>query len=388
MTPEALAYLNEALDYIEANSVLRNRIDWPSLRQQAVDLVTHAQTVQDTYPAIESTLQRLGDNHSFFHRPEQEQERLSGMNKRIGVYTTHPEGVVVVVFAGSPAQQAEILVGDRIIEINGQTPASLTRRQFNKLLREEQVHLLLQPKGQQDQRAISLEATIIDERRLPEGRRLTPDVGYLELPGIPGSPEHKQLYMAQAQRLLEEIDQNTVCGWVLDLRRNEGGNMWPMLAGIGSLLGEGQCLAMVSPRESVPIFYREGRVFAQERWEELSERVEVPYQLHYPTPPVAVLTSPCTCSSGEFVTLAFRERPRTRSFGEPTFGVPTGNSLKRMRDGALIALTAYWGADRAGNVFQDPLPPDHFVKVDWTCFGTQDDPVLQAALQWLQTEEG
>jgi hypothetical protein len=101
MTPEALAYLNEALDYIEANSVLRDRIDWPTLRQQAVDLVADAQTVQDTYPAIEFTLQRLGDNHSFFHRPEQEQERLSGMNKRIGIYVTHPEGIVVVVWGSN-----------------------------------------------------------------------------------------------------------------------------------------------------------------------------------------------------------------------------------------------------------------------------------------------
>ncbi len=388
MTPEVLAYLDKALEYIEANSVLRDRIDWPTLRQQAVDLVTDAQTVKDTYPAIEFILKSLGDHHSFFHRPEQEQERLTGIARRIGVRATHPGGMVYMVFDGSPAQQANIEVGDHIVTLNGQVPLTLTPQQFNNLLLSEQVDLLLQPKGQSTQRTVSLQATSFDVRRVPQGRRLTPHIGYLELPELPGSPEHKPLYMAQAQRLLREIDQSAVCGWVLDLRRNGGGNMWPMLAGVGSLLGEGQCLAMVSPWESVPIFYREGRVFAQDHWEERSERVEAPYQLHHPNPPVAVLTSPSTSSSGEFVALAFRERPRTRSFGEPTYGVPTGNVLKQLPDGATIALTAYWGADRAGNVFQDSLLPDQPVKVDWTCFGREDDPVLRVALQWLQTEEG
>ncbi|HEU5227058.1 MAG TPA: S41 family peptidase, partial [Ktedonobacteraceae bacterium] len=210
-----------------------------------------------------------------------------------------------------------------------------------------------------------------------------------DLPDLPGNVEHKQLYMAEIQKLLREIDQMGVSGWVLDLRRNSGGNMWPMLAGLGSLLGEGECLAMVSPWEKVPIFYRDGKVYTEERWEELAEKVANPYQLQHPLPPVAVLTSSqSTVSSGEFVVLAFRGRPRTRSFGEPTYGLPTGNASKELPDGAKIFLTSYWVADRAGNIFDGPIPPDQYVKVDWTCLGEDDDPVLQAALQWLRVEEG
>jgi C-terminal processing protease CtpA/Prc len=35
------------------------------------------------------------------------------------------------------------------------------------------------------------------------------------------------------------MDQGNLAGWIVDLRNNGGGNMWPMLTGIGSILGEG-----------------------------------------------------------------------------------------------------------------------------------------------------
>ncbi|HLG65477.1 MAG TPA: S41 family peptidase [Ktedonosporobacter sp.] len=388
MTPEAMAYLNEALDYIQANAVRRDLINWLDLRQKVFDLVYDAQIPADTYPGIELALKHLNDNHSFFLSPEKEQRRLAGVTKRIGLRSTYPEGVVIVVFSDSPANQAGIRIGDQIVQLNDHPLSTLTRQQFQMMINEEQVDLVLQPKGQQDLRSVHLQAASYDERRSPEGRLIANKVGYLDLPDLPGNLEHKQLYMAETQRLLREIDQAGVSGWVLDLRRNSGGNMWPMLAGIGSLLGEGECLALVSPWEKVPIFYRDGKAYAQERWEKLAEEVKNPYQLQHPLPPVAVLTSSqSTGSSGEFVVLAFRGRPRTRSFGEPTYGVPTGNDLKELSDGAKIFLTSYWGADRTGNVFNGPIPPDHYVKVDWPHFGEKDDPVLQAALQWLWDEE-
>ncbi|HZO73317.1 MAG TPA: S41 family peptidase [Ktedonobacteraceae bacterium] len=388
MTPEAMAYLNEALDYIQANSVRRDRVNWPNLRQEVSDLVHDAQKPADTYPGIELALKHLKDNHSFFLNPEKEQRRLAGIAKRIGLRATYPEGVVIVVFSNSPAGHAGIRIGDRIAQLNDHPIPTLTRQQFQMLMSEEQVDLVLQPKGQNDLRSIHLQASFYDERRIPEGRLIAERIGYLDLPDLPGNVEHKQLYMAETQKLLRELDQAGVSSWVLDLRRNSGGNMWPMLAGIGSLLGEGECLALVSPWEKVPIFYRDGKAYAEERWEKLAEEVKNPYQLQRPLPPVAVLTSSqSTGSSGEFVVLAFRGRPRTRSFGEPTYGLPTGNDLKELSNGAKIFLTSYWGADRAGNVFDGPIPPDQYVKVDWTRFGEEGDPVLQAALQWLWAEE-
>jgi peptidase S41-like protein len=40
-------------------------------------------------------------------------------------------------------------------------------------------------------------------------------------------------------------------GWIVDLRDNRGGNMWPMIAGLGPILGEGVLGAFVGPGECV-----------------------------------------------------------------------------------------------------------------------------------------
>lgn len=124
------------------------------------------------------------------------------------------------------------------------------------------------------------------------------------------------MYAEMAQRLIADIDQTALRGWVVDLRRNTGGNMWPMIAGIGPLLGEDAWLAFVTPYVKETAFYREGQAGLLP--ETVLASVEQPYILRYPRPPVAVLTGPLTSSSGEFTALAFRGRPRTRSFGEAT----------------------------------------------------------------------
>ncbi len=97
------------------------------------------------------------------------------------------------------------------------------------------------------------------------------------------------------------------------------------------------------------------------------------------------LIGPLTASSGEFTTLALRNRPGTRLFGQPTFGVPTGNETKQLSDGAVLFLTVCLGADRTGERFAGPIPPDEEVPPDWACFGTERDPVIARAIGWLET---
>lgn len=213
-----------------------------------------------------------------------------------------------------------------------------------------------------------------------------PAIGYLDLPGCHGGEEQAAVYAEVAQRLMADIDQTALRGWVVDLRRNTGGNMWPMIAGIGPMPGEDAWLAFVTPHVKETAFYREGQAGLLP--ETVLASVEQPYILRYSRPPIAVLTGPLTSSSGEFTALAFRGRPRTRSFGEATQGVPTANDLKELCDGALIMLTTALGADRTGRVYDSPLPPDQHVTIDWTRIGTADDPVLQAAIEWLCREEG
>jgi len=72
------------------------------------------------------------------------------------------------------------------------------------------------------------------------GRRVAPAVGYLALPAAVGSAAVTADYLAQGRQLWGALGDPAPCGWVLDLWGKGSGNMWPMLAVAGPLLGEGQ----------------------------------------------------------------------------------------------------------------------------------------------------
>ena len=59
-------YLNGLLDLIQANSIKRLTIDWPTLRRQVERDAAGARTIPDLYPAIRTALTLLGDGHSSY----------------------------------------------------------------------------------------------------------------------------------------------------------------------------------------------------------------------------------------------------------------------------------------------------------------------------------
>ena len=389
MSEEALVYLNEALDYLQGHSVRRDQIDWPALRHEVYALAADAQTTTQTYPAIELALKLLGDQHSFFSTPEERELTVAGKIKRAGMWMTVPAGVIGMIDAGSPAEHAGVQVGERVETVNGQPFSALTREQRKKIFGgDDPIDLTLIRDGEKSSRLLRLQPSVYEIKWLPHGRRLEHNIGYLHLPGNlgAGNPEYRKAYTSTLQQLIRELDQSAIYGWIIDIRRNVGGSMWPMWAGIGSISGEGEIVSFVSPGERLKAIYRDGRAFMEPG--ELADEVEDPYALKRSEPPVAVLTSPLTGSAGEFVAMGFCGRPQTRSFGERTAGVPTGNDSKFLSDGAVIALTAYLGVDRTGRVYDSSLLPDHPVQIDWSILGTDDDPVIQAAMQWLSIDEG
>lgn len=239
IAPEARTYLLSALDTMERHSLVRDEVDWPKLRRDALGRAEGATEPAGTYEAIEQALRELGDGHSTFLTPEE-------------------------------AEQAE----------DGAP----------------------------------------DDQVLPEARRLAEGLGRLTLPPI-RSDTAAGPYLRAARAAVREVDRAGACGWVVDLRTNTGGDMWTPLASAGPILGDGEVGAFVEADGTrTPWTIENGtpRQYA-DRW----GSGEPPAR---PRPPVAVLTGPRTASAGEAVAIAFRGRPDTRTFGEPTFGVPTANT--------------------------------------------------------------
>ena len=220
--------------------------------------------------------------------------------------------------------------------------------------------------------------------RPPTARRLSAPVNLLELFAVvatTGDPQGSR-YVRSAYDAIRGVSTATTCGWVVDLRRNTGGSLPPMLQAIGPILGDGKAVGYRGRNGPTQWFAIENATLAG-----MGPAVAVtgrPPRLRRPQPPVAVLTSRLTGSSGEGVVMAFRGRPDSRSFGEPTAGVPTGNAAYPLSDRAELHLTEGIGVDRTGATYQARIRPDRPVVTDWTRYGTPADPVLQAATRWLE----
>jgi hypothetical protein len=217
----------------------------------------------------------------------------------------------------------------------------------------------------------------------PRGQLLSEATGYVRVPGFNG--RGATAFADSLHSVIARLDREGACRWVVDLRSDTGGNMWPMLAGLGPILGEGSAGTFAYPKgREVDWWYREGKAGAGERT--MAEVSRTPYETDAPHPPVAVLTGPRTASSGEAVTVSFRGRPNTQSFGQPTAGLSTSNSSIPLSDGATLLLTTSTFADRTGTVYGGEIEPDVVVEPGDQPSGLPSDPVVEAAQSWLNEQ--
>jgi carboxyl-terminal processing protease len=206
---------------------------------------------------------------------------------------------------------------------------------------------------------------------------LPSDIGYVRIQITPATPT------AAIQEALRKGDSERIVGWIVDLRNSRGGNMWPAVAGIGPLLGEGTAGFFVdADKVATPWGYKNGEAWLGDATVAQAER---PYNLKRSDPRVAVLTDIGVASSGEAIAIAFRGRPNSRSFGTPTCGLSTTvKQFPLRRDGkvlpfaqsARIAVVNGVMADRNKTAYGGAVTPDELV--------AEPAEVVPRALAWLR----
>jgi hypothetical protein len=240
-------------------------------------------------------------------------------------------------------------------------------------------HSHFRPPGGQLQEAVVPQAPA----KAPSAQHLGEGIGYVSVSAFSGSGDAANQLATDYHRMIEGVDTLGVCGWVVDLRGNTGGNMWPMVAGIGPIVGEGVLGFFVDPDSVVKTWTYESGSSRLDAY--IAAQATDPYELALPDPPVAVITDSLTGSSGEATTIAFRGRPDARSFGRPTWGVSTANGTFLLSDGAALILTVSTMADRTGQLYGEKVIPDQLVDGPRTGDPETDQP-LAASMDWLREQ--
>lgn len=202
-----------------------------------------------------------------------------------------------------------------------------------------------------------------------------PNIGYVKVSAYSGASDDAAglAFATEIQDQIKDQDNTELTGWIVDLRSNLGGNMWPMLAGIGPILGEGTAGYFIDPDGNASSWgfvnggaVSEGFVVTQ---------LPNPYALIAPQPKVAVLLDAGVASSGEVIAISFIGRNNTKSFGASTCGTTTGNRGFTLSDNSTLYLSTVYLADRNKNLFGIPVEPD---------FTSSNQNVVQDALEWLE----
>jgi carboxyl-terminal processing protease len=288
--------------------------------------------------AIDGMLREIGDPHtSFLDRDDWEDIRYSttGNYGGLGIRIDDKRGwiTVVSVLPNTPAEREGLVIGDRIIEVEGESAQDWTP--------DKAVQVLRGPKGSPvnitiarigvDQplrfRIVRDEIHVIQVQSFP----LENGVGYVRLNGF--SREAQEELVEAIDALLEEGTESLV----LDLRLNPGGLLEEGIAVTDLFLERG--LEVVETRSRLPDQNYTYRAPSVQRYEGI---------------PLVVLVNEWSASASEIVAGALQDHDRALIVGTMTFGKGSVQTLYGLSGGNHIKITtARWYTPTGRSIQRD-----------------------------------
>ncbi|MBM5784881.1 MAG: peptidase S41 [Cyanobacteria bacterium K_DeepCast_35m_m1_288] len=347
-------------------------IHWKRLRQKALE--RPIQTSADAYDAIDWMLAPIGDPYTRLLRPADftalkasTQGSVSGVGLQLGIPKDDTAVVVIAPLEGSPASEAGIVSGTKLLRVDGTPTEELGLESTAARLRgAEGTAVLLEIKTPEGRtKEVELQRRQVDllpvRSRLieREGHRL----GYLRITQF-AEPVPQQVAAA-----LQSLQEQGIEGLVLDLRNNSGGLVSAGLAVADQLL-DGAPIVETRNREgfSDPQQANRGRLYSG---------------------PMLTLVNGGTASASEILAGALQDDERSQLLGSRTFGKGLIQTLIGLGgDGSGLAVTVARYVTPSGRDIQNlgiepdqPLPQPEPLDP-----GGPGDPWLGSALDQLQQQ--
>jgi carboxyl-terminal processing protease len=221
--------------------------------------------------------------------------------------------VVTNVLEGSPAQEAGIGVGERILQIGDiKAKASNEVLLYEKLtdIEKELTYIVADGQGE-NPRKVSLKAALV-RRQLLEGEMLKGNIGYIKLSGI------KEEIAIELGDLLKRLRSEGSEGFILDMRNVES-NLIAEMANIASIFISDEVLFYVDRGEEELTSYTSGQAFIRE--------------------PVVVLANRETKGTVEALVGAMQSSKRATIVGGVTGKTGTVQQVFELEDGSGLSIT-------------------------------------------------
>ena len=273
--------------------------------------------------AIQGMLWTL-DPHSNYFNPEEYRRLMQDQESRfsgIGVsILRHRDGVYVQTpIEGTPAAQAGLRFGDRIVEVDGRDARDWTTQAVSQAVRGpegEPVTIKVERAGSQAPLFFTIKRGSVPQPSIRNAFMVRPGVGYVGLTG--GFTQTTSDELAAA---LEELSKQGMQQLVLDIRNNPGGLLPQAIMVASRFIGRGKPIVSVRSRDEESNYVYKNTLYDP-----------VDY-------PLVVLTNGNSASASEIVAGAIQDHGRGLIVGETTFGKGLVQRVFNLPFGAGLTLT-------------------------------------------------
>jgi len=218
----------------------------------------------------------------------------------------------------------------------------------------------------QSNRIVRSDTTLKKKCNFIDFKTELPGIGYIEIPGLITDPSNPEATKIRAQKYINEIvdsiksiDQKELKSWIIDLRNNSGGNMWPMLIALTPFYPNGTLGYFISDKKEASWSKSIGQIWIDES-SQTNKYLSDPifYKLKNKKLKIAVLIGPQTGSSGEAVAISTKSIKASKLFGTRTAGFSTANLPLKIIEGEYLILTTSVDADFNKKKYWDGISPD------------------------------
>jgi len=185
------------------------------------------------------------------------------------------------------------------------------------------------------------------------------NVAYLSIPGNNDFRSKKiDSIAADIVSHINAVNSKRIKGWIIDLRLNTGGNIYPIMLGLKDLIGDNIVFGGFRDAQNQPTGTWEvkaGQMLID--GVVLNRKATLTHPLKKNIP-LVVLTSCYTASAGEMTAIALIGRKNTTIVGEPTADYTTAVQGFMINDHAGINLSTDYVVDRNQQIYKGNVKPD------------------------------
>lgn len=340
---------------------------WNLIQKKYVDK-SKLDTQKMIYGAIDGMVNAVGDPYTVFFTPKDSEafsEDINGSFSGIGIEIGIRNEILTVIapIAGTPAEKAGILAGDKIIKIGDKTTENMTTNEAVSLIRGSRgtkVKITIVREGQKTDKEYTITRDVIKVPTVT-WKMVNENIAYIQLYIFNKNVDN------DFEKIAREISKSKADRIILDVRNNPGG-------------------LLDSAINIASYFLDTDSIVTKEKFvdgkEDVFNSAANGLLKNYP---IVIITNQGSASASEILTGAIKDNRRITIVGEKSFGKGVVQEVDNLSGGASVKITiAKWYTPNGLSIDENGITPDVEVVRSEEDINANKDPQLDKAVELIK----